>query len=215
MRRYVIWAVFLLIAPFADAGMKLSVNGQVAPDSIYLDWHETITLDILVEDGTLYVGGDLQIALSNGQGSLDDSEITFITNPLTRQYFEDPPLGWYNGNRAWDMQWSVFLSLDTDVRITGVNMPWSTSANTVGPYTLMDGLVFHCDEPTDVIIDLIAYGLVGYVLYTGDPPEDAGLEVIYTKGTIIDSIHVTQIPEPATLVLLGLGALGLFRRRKL
>jgi hypothetical protein len=211
MKKLLVLMLILATASVANAGMKLSVNGQPAPDTITLATSDTITLDITVDSGTLYMGGDLEISLSNGQGSLDDSEMTFLTKPLTRQYFEDPPLGWYNGNRNWDIQWSVALGTDTYKIMTGGNNI-GTSSNSVGSYTLMSGLVFHCDEATDVIIDLIAYGTVGYVLYTGDPPADAGLGVIYTKGTIIDSIHVTQIPEPMTIVLLGLG--GLFLRRR-
>jgi hypothetical protein len=211
MKKLLVLMLILATASVANAQMKLSVDGQPAPDTITLATSDTITLDITLDSGILYMGGDLEIHLSNSQGSLDDSGISFITKPLTRQYFEDPPLGWYNGNRNWDIQWSVFSSSDTDVKMTGGNMPGLT-ANTVGAYTLMTGLVFHCDEATDVIIDLIAYGTVGYVIYTGDPPTDAGTEVIYSKGTIIDSIHVTQIPEPMTIVLLGLG--GLFLRRR-
>ena len=66
------------------------------------------------------------------------------------------------------------------------------AATTVMPSAGLQGeYEFHCDAAGDVVINLTAPDLV----------------------TILDTITITQIPEPITMALLGLGGL-LLRRRK-
>ena len=60
----------------------------------------------------------------------------------------------------------------------------------VGP--VADGILFHCDGPGDVLIALMDFN----------------------TGAIFDEIIIHQVPEPMTLSLLGLGGLGLLRRRR-
>jgi len=84
----------------------------------------------------------------------------------------------------------------------------------LGSYVLADDLIFHCEEETDVIIDLVAMGDLIYWTYD-ETGTKTGSQVIAAGGTTLDSIHVVQvIPEPATVVLLGLGSLSLMRRRR-
>ena len=101
--------------------------------------------------------------------------------------------------------------------------------NAVGAYTLLDDLEFHCEGAGDVYIDLIAgsniitwdfeigatytYVASTYTLYYYNITGYTSNAFI-TEGTLIDSILVSQIPEPATLALLGLGGLFLRRRKK-
>jgi hypothetical protein len=205
MKNLCIAGIFLFFISRADAGMKLLMNDSIAPDAIYLTPTETITLGIVVEDGAEFLGGDIGVALSNSQGSLDHSSIVFETMPMTR--YLNP--GWVIAPREWDSPYSVYESSSTEVKMTGSNLTW----NTIGPYTLMDDLVYQQDEYTDVIIDLVAIGDLVYMTYAGDPPSPDGFVPIYTKGQIIDQLHITAIPEPATFVLLGLGAVALIKKR--
>jgi len=217
MKKLLVLMLIFGIASVANAGMMLSINGDPAPSAITLSTSDTITLDIMVEEGTWLSGGDLNIKLSNDKGSLDSSGATFETEPMTRYYFGMPaysiPYDWYEQAKAWDAPWSVLTSSSTSVIMSGGNNVGSGSGNTKGAYTLADGIVFHCEEETDVIIDLVAFSDLVYMTYdTAAPPGVEDLVAIYDMGEIIDSIHVTQIPEPMTIVLLGLG--GLFLRRR-
>jgi len=67
-----------------------------------------------------------------------------------------------------------------------------------GPQTLMDRLYIHCLEATDVVLTVTAY----------DYTEVDGESIL----GIIHTLTIHQIPEPATMLLLGLG--GLFLRRR-
>ena len=211
MKTLYVLMVSVLFVSVANAGMLLSVNGQPAPAAIALEMSEVITLDILVEDGQLFAGGDIGIVLNNPQGALDHSSISFITNPPTRQYIMGQGWIWPLPHLSWDAPWSVYESSAQHVYMTGGNNP-GTSGNTVGPYTLMDGLVFHLEEWTGVIIELIALCDLVYYTFTGDPPELDGMVAFYSHDDVIDTIHV--VPEPATFVLLGLGGLMLRRKRR-
>ena len=76
---------------------------------------------------------------------------------------------------------------------------------TLGSYILLDNILVHCLGPGDVTLSLIAAGPVYY-------NDDVGgaFSTLYAAGTVLDSIVIHQVPEPATLALLGLG--GLFLR---
>ena len=70
-----------------------------------------------------------------------------------------------------------------------------------GPGVLMHDLYIHCLGEGNVMLDIIAQA--GTTI-NGDPIQ---------PGTIVHSLSIIQIPEPATMVLLGLGGL-LLRKRK-
>jgi len=136
--------------------------------------------------------------------------MTFKDPVMTRAFFAMPPPGaWYDYETNWEVAWSVVTSLSNPQQayITGLNFTW----NTLGPYVLADDLIFHCEEGTDLIIDLVAMGDLIYWTYD-ETGTKTGSQVIAAGGTILDSIYVEQIPEPMTIVLLGLG--GLFLRRR-
>ena len=89
--------------------------------------------------------------------------------------------GYFGPDQASSFGYNEIVGIDTAV--PGV------TANGAGIWA---EILFHCDGPGDVIIDLM---------------DD-------TLGVIIDTVIVHQIPEPMTMSLLALGGLGLIRRRR-
>ena len=80
--------------------------------------------------------------------------------------------------------------------------------------TIADLIEFHCDAGGDVVLDLTLLGLTQYSPYQtplGLPYPGDWLAA--TEGDLGDLV-IHQIPEPITVVLLGLGSLGLLRRRR-
>ena len=79
---------------------------------------------------------------------------------------------------------------------------------------IAEGILFHCDGPGQVLLDLTLFGLTEYSPYkdlNGGPFPDGWLPA--TEEDLGDLI-IYQIPEPITMALLGLGGLGLLRRRR-
>jgi hypothetical protein len=166
------------MASLVHADMVLSVNGQVAPDEIYILPSDVIELGIMVPAGHDLLGVQAEVVLSNAQGELlVDSDVWFAPGlpPYEIMAFDSSHLEFWGGSFG----------------------------ATQGPFVLMGGLLFHCLESTDVIIDLHI---------TGATTQDGQAVPV---STIEDSIIVHQwIPEPMTVALLGLGGLFLLRRRK-
>lgn len=80
--------------------------------------------------------------------------------------------------------------------------------------SIADLITFHCDGIGVVILDLTLLGLTEYSPYQtplGLPyPGDW---MAATENDLGDLV-IYQIPEPITMVLLGLGSLGMLRRRR-
>lgn len=191
MKKFVTLIVVLGMVSVANAAPVLTIGGTpvspTTPAEITLTTSGTIELDIEIDPG--FIGGDLQILITP-QASLNATGVWL--NP--EYYFMGmAPL-------AWDYAFSVYTSTLTDFTFGGGNM---SNANS-DTRTLMDGLILHCDEATDVVVQLIAFSMIDYDGISGDD---------VPMGTLLGQINIDQIPEPATLVLLGLGGL-LLRRRK-
>jgi hypothetical protein len=197
MRKLLALTLILGLTSLANASIDLSVNGLPADPEITLNPSDWIELDLTVSEGQNLGGGDIIIQLSNPQGLLDPAGILFEATPPTNLAGSIIPF-------AWTSPWEVIQADPQSVYISGGNSQF----NTVGEYDLMWGLMFHCEEPTDVIIEVVAAGL-------GVAEFDATFNpvIIYEPGEIIDSLVVIQ-PEPMTLSLLGLGGLALLRRRR-
>jgi hypothetical protein len=180
MKKLLVVILVLGMASIANAGLVLSINGVEAPPEMTILTSEVITLDIMVPDGQNITGGSMEIILSNQQAQLDNAGRWFPANDL---------FGFF--------PFYVLSESTGHIEITGGGL-----TPVAGPITILDGILLHCVESTDVIIDLHATGIV-----TVDG-------VSYQESTIFDTIILHQVPEPMTVALLGLGGLFLLRRRK-
>ena len=183
MKKILVLMLVLGFASMASAALSLSVNGGPNPGEITLYPSDTIVLDAKAAGG--FGLGDFLISLSNAQGSLD------ATGAVLSTQWDATGTGYMY---AWGLPWASVSSLPDDAQnysFGGGNLP--PMVTTVDEL-IMDGLVFHCEDFSDVIITL---------------------QELQADGSLLvqDTLIVHQvIPEPMTMALLGLG--GLFLRRR-
>jgi hypothetical protein len=233
MKKLLVFLLVLGMTSTVQAGFILSADGQTDISEITLDGPSSyLELGIgLLADDMLFNGGDIAIQLSNAQGALSYSGLIF---PNATMRTKGVPVGVFplSDNMGFAGAYAVVpgLSGPQKVVISGGDISLNAKNNSVleGPWgggyipavaansypILMQGLLFHCEEPTDVTISLVAAGL-GITRLEYDAAKNViGQTVIYAPGTVMDSIIVHQIPEPMTMSLLGLGGLALLRRRR-
>jgi hypothetical protein len=187
MKKLLIFMLVLCMASMANAVLQISVDGDPDPvdTEIWLLPSETLLLNIHSVGGDT---GDSFFALvTSGVGVIDGtSGVTYIPDAPDASMLlgpAGPAMNFIGGLGARD----------------GV-------AGTVGSFTAVppyaDGIYFdliefHCLGEGDVLIELIEVDSVNWTV--------AGMPVM-------DSVVIHQIPEPMTVLLLGLG--GLFLRRR-
>ena len=167
-----------------DAAMEFSVNGEPQPAEISIDVGSSITLDWKLLTGHTLKNVDFTWQLSNTSAELLAGNMVL--------------------DDGFDMGLSSSQADAQNVKIFGGQV-W-TPTGLAGPRTLMDLLTLQCLEMGDVTLDIIYTGttkLDGEEYYSNDVP----------LGTVVHSLLVHQVPEPATMVLLSLGGL-LIRRKK-
>jgi hypothetical protein len=177
--------VLLASTPMAHALLQISVNGEQGPNAeITLGPSNTAMLDIYADEELTTTNTPVQYAMIVQEGPAT------ITAANANAYNDAGP------------DWFIFVSdlrdisqpVGTDNGMWG-NVTLFSGTAPLGS-TLIDQIGLHCDGPGDVLIKLIDCDPG-----SGEP-----------TGLVYDTLIVHQIPEPATLALLGLG--GLLLRRK-
>ena len=188
MRKLIALLLVLGISSVASAGLQISVNGEPEPpdSQIILKPSETVVLNIHTDE-TIPSDTFIYWALV-----ANTAEAT-ISGGIA-----PPPLDDFNlySNTIYD-----------DARALGYPIPDGTNgvAGTIAAYsptvlqaglTIFDEITFHCEmQPTETDVMLAI------------TPDFVNFE-------IVDRVRIHQIPEPMTMGLLGLGGLGLLRRRR-
>ncbi len=194
MKKLIVLLLVLGLASVANAHFIFTVDGVEQGPEVWIAPSEIIELDLELsadEQSTCY---DLYYVLNNNQAELivDGASGSYPGLPPMTD-IEFPTTTTYQGKYYVDDAQHVEIYQGT---ASGEVMP--------GGSVLMRELYLHCLEPTDVTLTIEVYDVtkVGPV---GDEP----IEI----GTILHTLIIHQIPEPATMLLLGLGGLLLRRRR--
>ena len=189
MKKLLALILVLGFASLASAGLQISVNGIQEPleSEIVLMPSETVILDIWTDADIAGDAGYYAMIVGIGNGSITGGDV--VVDPANQGV-------------------SVY---DDAVNVGGIPVPEGTNGVwggvTVFPgepvipagSTLIDGILFHCEAPDinpgDTLVQLVEVD--GFT---------------WTVTGVLDEVVIHQIPEPASLALLGLG--GLFLRRR-
>jgi len=185
MRKMLILMLILGAGSIASAmSLQISVNGDanVTPKPITLSPSQNAELDIWTPDGYIPGGPDDYywglVVLNNYEGTITLDSGQCLMPPA-------PDLA------------SMLAAADNDEFFPGSGGTYgcimSGSGLTAPAGIYFDEIIFHCDSPHDVTLQL-------------------WVTLDFGTFNLADQVIIQQIPEPATMVLLSLGGL-LFRKR--
>ena len=187
MKKLLILLMVFGMTSIAGAALQISVNGNLEPidSQINLTPSQHAILDIWTDT-----------TISSGVGELSGWALVV-----------DPIYGSISGGIAvnttalepgapiyQDAQGAGMPGIGTQQGVWGM-IALSTVPTIPAGEVMYDEIDFHCETFGDAVINL--YGT-----------DDWG------TSYLIDSVIIHQIPEPMTMALLGLGGLGLLRRRR-
>jgi len=169
----------------------------------------------------------LQISVNGNQDPID-SEITLLpSEELVLDIWIDAPIDPFTGY-TWAIVADTSLAtisggvpVSQSVAVNQVNGPTQEAAAVIPPEghegiwgsmfnvdssphgtpgeTMVDEIILHCEAKGDVTVGLWEN------IPDGEP---------FGWDTVTDTVTIHQVPEPATIALLGLGGLFLVRRRR-
>ena len=184
MKKLLIFMLVLGMASIASATLQISVGGVMEPEdtTIYLLPTETIVLDI-------WTDADIGAFQGGPWMLVVDTTVGSMTpgTALPPMSYGLPAPGYTADN-------------DNVSPPAGREGIWGIAVNTnpmvpiLAGTVLYDEIIFHCEDLGDAII------------YLMNAPEGSEASIVY------DQVTIHQIPEPVTVLLLGLG--GLFLRRR-
>jgi hypothetical protein len=191
MKKFLIFVLVLGMASLASATMTLniSVDGIVDPpdSTIILYPSDYVTLDI--HSGGYHQGSDYDdsvyfaLVADTGYGTISGGVVCIPPAPVDSSIIEG--VSPVDAGMCSEPENGIYGWIGAIITSGSVDTP-------AGIY--FDEIVFHCEAPGDVVVKL----------YTTTDFETINL---------VDSVIIHQVPEPATIALLGLGGL-LLRRRK-
>jgi len=206
MKKLLVLVLVLCMASLANAALQLSINGVLDPvdSELTIRQSETVIIDVWTNTSMSAASTTLWAAVLDPlTGSLGGNG--HYVGPVGTYY--DPTYGANQDNMSGTFYanldglnmfpgktgaqgtvtiWNSGIIPDSDPEESYPNIPANTK--------LFDGIVFHCEGIGDAIIQL----------YT--------VNVSTGQATLRDTVIIHQIPEPATLAILGLGALLLRRK---
>jgi hypothetical protein len=188
MKKFLVFLLVLGLATVSQsavAGLVFTVNGEPQPTEITIGPSQSIELDLEIDAQVFDMDGfTLDYKILNDRAELLTAGIVFP--------------------RAFDFGPSATVFGPQWIQISGAQM---FTAGVAGPQVLMHGLMLHClaldpqGQPTILQIIVSGATLVNNVQ-------------LAPVGTVIHTLLINQVPEPATLMLLGLGSLFLLRKKK-
>jgi hypothetical protein len=193
MRRLSLLFFGLCLVPSADAGLFISVNGIIEPPSAEVKLQPDATAVIGIHGDGLTPPRIAAYLLVEGPGSIDRSTMVYRGSlssyqdfPLTVPDIEAPPPPEEQLRAARELLGRPDLMDLSFITLADGAIPPAPLKG-----LLVDNIIFRCDGLGDVTLSLVSDDL----------------------ATLYDTQAIQQVPEPMTLLLLGMGVFLMRRKR--
>ncbi|MCL2646333.1 MAG: PEP-CTERM sorting domain-containing protein [Phycisphaerales bacterium] len=202
---------------------NLTINGGGIGSAVVLTNENTYTGDTVIQAGTLKLVGD---------GSIASSENIIVGTGATLDVTVDATTGLYDvfqvaagqtlsgdGTILGDVTLVTggILDVDSGLTITGnLDLPSMLTLTGSGPFNEGESLILTSISYGSLSVDgrLVDLNDEGQMLGSISLPGFTGDFYVKNGGIYMDIKETTAVPEPASLMLLGLGAAGLLVRRR-
>jgi hypothetical protein len=180
--------------------------GQMLELEGYVGEVNTYTVSMMLDQGDTFSGWaeDLALSSAGAQGATSVSGIAYGTwGPAYQSGVAAYDVGGFLASGAWQNAQPPFVQ-PGDYTLMTFELTWTPAA--LGDEDWIENWIGGAGWGNDVASPDYYAPFVSF----GDNPPFWTIYTGYSAGPVI---HLTAVPEPATLVLLGIGALALIRRR--